>query len=153
MSLAERLAEDLKSAQKQGEQLRLSTLRMLKSELKYKEIEKGQPLSEEDEIQVLSASAKKREDSIAQFKQGERADLAAKEEAELKIVRSYLPKQLNQEELERLIDEAIAEVQAKGKSDLGRVMKSLMPKVKGRADGRLVNQIVTARLETSGATS
>ncbi len=153
MSLAERLAEDLKSAQKQGDQIRVSTLRMLKSELKYKEIEKGKPLSEEDEIQVLSTSAKKREDSIAQFKQGMRTDLAAKEEAELKIVRSYLPEQLNQEELERLIVEAIAEVQAKEKSDLGKVMKSLMPKVKGRADGRLVNQIVTAKLENAGATS
>ena len=153
MSITERIAEELKQAQKKGDQVKLSTLRMLKSELKYKEIEKGKPLTEEDEIQVLSTSAKKRQDSITQFKQGNRPDLVAQEESELKVVQSYLPEQLSEQDLHNLVEEAIREVEAKAKSDLGKVMKSLMPKVKGRADGKLVNQIVTSQLEKLGATS
>jgi uncharacterized protein YqeY len=153
MSITERIAEELKQAQKSGDQVKLSTLRMLKSELKYKEIEKGKPLTEEDEIQVLSTSAKKRQDSITQFKQGNRPDLVVKEESELRVVQSYLPEQLSEQDLHNLVEEAIREVEAKVKSDLGRVMKSLMPKVKGRADGKLVNQIVTSQLEKLGATS
>ena len=153
MSITERIAEELKQAQKKGDQVKLSTLRMLKSELKYKEIEKGKPLTEEDEIQVLSTSAKKRQDSITQFKQGNRPDLVAQEESELKVVQSYLPEQLSEQDLHNLVEEAIREVEAKAKSDLGKVMKSLMPKVKGRADGKLVNQIVASQLEKLGATS
>ena len=153
MSITERIAEELKQAQKSGDQVKLSTLRMLKSELKYKEIEKGKTLTEEDEIQVLSTSAKKRQDSITQFKQGNRPDLVAKEESELKVVQSYLPEQLSEQDLNNLVEEAIREVEAKAKSDLGKVMKSLMPKVKGRADGKLVNQMVTSQLEKLGATS
>ena len=147
MSITQRIAEDSKQAQKKGDQLRLSTLRMLKSELKYKEIEKGKPLSEEEEIQVLSSSVKKRKDSIAQFKQGNRLDLVVKEETELSIIQAYMPEQLTEEELNRVVDDTLAEVSAQGKSDLGKVMKSLMPKVKGRADGKIVNQIVTSKLE------
>jgi len=126
---------------------------MLKSELKYKEIEKGKTLTEEDEFQVLSTSAKKRQDSIAQFRQGNRSDLVAKEESELRVIQSYLPEQLSEQDLHKLVEEAIREVEAKAKSDLGKVMKTLMPKVKGRADGKLVNQIVTSQLEKLGATS
>ena len=147
MSITQRIAEDSKQAQKKGDQLRLSTLRMLKSELKYKEIEKGKPLSEEEEIQVLSSSVKKRKDSIAQFKQGNRLDLVVKEETELSIIQAYMPEQLTEEELNRVVNDTLAEVSAQGKSDLGKVMKSLMPKVKGRADGKIVNQIVTSKLE------
>jgi uncharacterized protein YqeY len=151
MSISERIAEDLKQAQKQRDQTRLSTLRMLKSELKYKEIEKGGPLTEEEEIGVLSSSAKKRMDSITQFKNGNRSDLVTKEESELKVVQSYLPEQLSESDLRQIIDQAVSEVGALGKSDLGKVMKVLMPKVKGRADGKLVNQLVTNRLEQAGA--
>ncbi|OGC76545.1 MAG: aspartyl-tRNA amidotransferase [candidate division Zixibacteria bacterium RBG_16_50_21] len=151
MSIAEKIGEDLKEAQKQRDQTRLSTLRMLKSELKYKEIEKGKPLTEEEEIGVLSSSAKKRMDSIIQFRKGNRSDLVTKEESELKVVQNYLPEQLSESDLRQIIDQAVSEVGALGKSDLGKVMKVLMPKVKGRADGKLVNQLVTSRLEQAGA--
>jgi uncharacterized protein YqeY len=151
MSIAERIDEDLKEAQKQRDQTKLSTLRMLKSELKYKEIEKGKPLTEEEEIGVLSSSAKKRMDSIIQFRNGNRSDLVTKEESELKVVQNYLPEQLSESDLRQIIDQAISEVGALGKSDLGKVMKVLMPKVKGRADGKLVNQLVSSRLEQAGA--
>lgn len=152
MSISVRIAEDLKQAQKERDKIRLSTLRMLKSELRYKEIEKGKPLTEE-EIGVLSTSAKKRLDSIEQFRNGNRIDLVAQEESELKIVQGYLPQQLSEQDLNLLVNQAIAEVQAQEKSDLGKVMKSLMPKVKGRADGRLINQILALKLEQKGASS
>ena len=153
MSISARIAEDLKQAQKERDKIRLSTLRMLKSELRYKEIEKGKPLTEEEEMGVLSTSAKKRLDSIEQFRNGNRIDLVTQEESELKVVQGYLPQQLSEQDLNLLVDQAISEVQAQGKSDLGKVMKSLMPKVKGRADGKVVNQIVALKLEQKGASS
>lgn len=151
MSLSERIAKEMIESQKAGDAARLSTLRMLKSVLRYKEIEKNAPLTEEEEIEVLSSAAKRHLDSIQQFKIGNRPDLVNKEENELKIVKGYLPSQLSEVELTGLVEEVIQEVQAKGKSDLGKVMKLLMPKVKGRADGKIVNQIVTTKLEQVGA--
>ncbi len=146
MSLLDKISIDLTGAQKKGDKIRVSTLRMMKSDLKYKQIEKNSPLNEEDEIGVLSSAVKKHKDSIEQFKLAQRTDLVEQEEAELKIILEYLPKPLSQEELADFIDEAIQEVGAVGKTDLGKVMKVLMPKVKGRADGKLVNSLVTAKL-------
>lgn len=151
MNISGRIAEDLKQAQKQNDKIKLSTLRMLKSELRYKEIEKRGPLTEEEEIGVLSSSVKKRQDSITQFKTGNRSDLVAQEESELRVVQSYMPEQLSEPELNLLIVQAISETAAQGKSDVGKVMKSLMPKVRGRADGKVVNQIVSSKLDQIGA--
>jgi len=146
MSLFDKISQDLIKAQKNKDTIRLSTLRMLKSDLKYKQIEKISSLTEEEELSVLSSAVKKRKDSIEQFKQANREDLVAQEEAELEIILEYLPKQLSEEELTDLIDQAIQESGAVSKADLGKVMKVLMPKVKGRSDGKLVSSLVTAKL-------
>ncbi|MCI0531684.1 MAG: GatB/YqeY domain-containing protein [candidate division Zixibacteria bacterium] len=147
MRIAERINEDLVKAQKSKDTLRLSALRMIKSELRYKEIDKRKTLSDEETVAVLSTMAKKHRDSIEQFKTGNRSELVAREEAELKVVQDYLPQQLSEGELSKLVDQSISEAGAKGKSDLGKVMKQIMPKVKGRVDGKLLNQLVTAELE------
>ncbi len=146
MSLLDKISKDLMEAQKKGEKIRLSTLRMIKSDLKYKQIAKNSPLTEEDELGVLSSAVKKHKDSIEQFKIAQRTDLVEQEEAELDIISEYLPKQLSEEELAGLIDQAIQESGAASKTELGKVMKILMPKVKGKADGKLVNSLVTAKL-------
>lgn len=146
MSLFDKISQDLIQAQKKRDTVRLSTLRMLKSDLKYKQIEKNSPLTEEEELVVLSSAVKKHKDSIEQFSQAQRNDLVAQEEAELNIILEYLPKQLPEEELTDLIEQAIQESGAVSKADLGKVMKILMPRVRGRSDGKLVSSLVTAKL-------
>ena len=146
MSLFDKISQDLIQAQKKRDTIRLSTLRMLKSDLKYKQIEKNSPLSEEEERVVLASAVKKHKDSIEQFRQAQRNDLVAQEEGELNIILEYLPKQLSEEELTDLIEQAIQEAGAVSKADLGKVMKILMPKVRGRSDGKLVSSLVTAKL-------
>ncbi|EQB63905.1 MAG: YqeY [candidate division Zixibacteria bacterium RBG-1] len=146
MSLFDKISQDLIQAQKKRDTIRLSTLRMLKSDLKYKQIEKNSPLSEEEELVVLASAVKKHKDSIEQFRQAQRNDLVAQEEGELNIILEYLPKQLSEEELTDLIEQAIQEAGAVSKADLGKVMKILMPKVRGRSDGKLVSSLVTAKL-------
>jgi hypothetical protein len=147
MSIKEKLDQDMKMAQKSGDKTRLNITRLLKSEIKYKEIEKKDNLSDEEVLEVLQTSVKRHRDSIEQFKKGGRDDLVEKEETELKIILEYLPQQLTEEELTSLIDEAIKEVEASSPKDLGKVMKVLIPKVKGRADGKKVNILVSQRLE------
>jgi len=146
MSLFDKISQDLTVAQKKRDTIRVSTLRMLKSDLKYKQIEKKSSLAEEEELEVLCSAVKKHKDSIEHFKQAQRNDLVAQEEAELKIILEYLPKQLSEEELTDLIEQAIQESGAVSKADLGKVMKILMPKVRGRSDGKLVSSLVTAKL-------
>jgi len=146
MSLLDKISQDLTVAQKKRDTIRVSTLRMLKSDLKYKQIEKKSSLAEEEELAVLSSAVKKHKDSIEQFKQAQRNDLVAQEEAELNIILEYLPKQLSEEELTDLITQAIQEAGAVSKADLGKVMKLLMPKTRGRSDGKLVSSLVTAKL-------
>lgn len=128
------------------EQLRVSTLRLLISAMKNQQIEKGEELTDEEIISVLSTEAKKRRESVEEYKKGDRTDLAEKEEAEIKIVETYLPEQLSDEDVQKLVSEAIADTGAESKKDMGKVMQQLMPKIKGRADGRKVSQIVTEKL-------
>jgi len=146
-SLKQRIDQDTKEALKKRDSLRLNVLRMLKSEIKYKEIDKGSELSDDEVISVISSSVKKRKDSIQQFKKGGRDDLVAREKAELELILEYLPEQLTEEELFKIINQAIKEVNATGPSDLGKVMKQVMPEVRGRADGKRVNQLVSSQLE------
>ena len=146
MSLFDKIGQDLTVAQKKRDTIRVSTLRMLKSDLKYKQIEKKSSLAEEEELEVLCSAVKKHKDSIEHFKQAQRNDLVAQEETELSIILEYLPKQLSEEELTDLIEQAIQEAGAVSKADLGKVMKILMPKVRGRSDGKLVSSLVTAKL-------
>ena len=162
MSLKDRINFDYRGAFKAKEEKRVSVLRMLNSAIKNRELEKRTKLiktvTEEAELQkqsqlideetlaVLSAEAKKRKDSISQFSEGGRPELAAGEEEELKILAAYLPEQMGEAEIRKFVKEAIAESGAAGAADLGKVMKVLMPKVKGRADGGLVTQIVKEEL-------
>lgn len=142
MSILEQLAQDIKEAMKQKDSLRLSVVRMLKSSLKNEEIERGKALSEQEEISVLSRELKMRLDSLREFEQAGREDLAEKVRQEVAIVKTYLPEELSEEELRKMILEVIQEVGATSKKEMGKVMSQLMPKVAGRADGKKVNQLV-----------
>jgi hypothetical protein len=146
MSLSERLSEDLKKALKTGEKDTLSVIRMIKAGVKNKEIEKGRALSDEEICGVIMSLARQGKDSIEQFSKGGRQDLAAKESRELSIIQSYLPQQLAEEELKGIIKDAVKEVGASGPRDMGKVMKSIMPKIKGQADGKLVSELVKEAL-------
>ena len=147
-SLKKRIDQDMKEALRSRDSLTLSVLRMLKSEIRYKEIEKGSALSDDEVISVLSTAIKRRKDSIQQFEKGGRDDLASKEKQELTVVAKYMPEQLGEEELSQIVSQAISEEGATGPSDLGKVMKLVMPKVRGKADGKEVNQMVSSQLQS-----
>ncbi len=147
MALQEQLMADMKEAMKAKDKIRLETIRGLRAQLKNAEIDKGRPLSEEEEIQVLMSAVKKRKESIEQFRAVNRLDRAAEEEQELKIIQQYLPEQMSEEEITRLVDQVIQEVGASSPRDIGKVMGKIMPQVKGRADGKLVQSIVKKKLE------
>jgi uncharacterized protein YqeY len=146
MSILETIDTQIKEALKAGEKDRLATLRGLKSDLKYRQIELKEPLTDQQAIEVLSSCAKKRRESIEQYEKGGRQDLVQKEQAELEIINSFLPKQLDEAELRRLINEAIEESGADSPQKIGLVMKVLMPKIKGKADGKFVNKLVSELL-------
>jgi len=148
MGLKERLLQDMKEALKAKDKVRLSTIRMINSLIKNAEIDKRGELTDEEIIQLLMKYAKQRREAIEMYEKGGRQDLVEKEKAELEIVESYLPKQLSEDEIRELVREAIEAVGASSPKDLGKVMQYVMPKVKGRADGSLVNKI--AREELSG---
>ncbi len=147
-SIEDRINGDMKKALVAKDKLKLSVTRLLKSEIRYKEIEKGAELSDEDVIAVLSSSVKRHKDSIQQFEKGGREDLAAQEKAELEVIWEYMPRQLEEDELSQIVEEAIKEVDASASSDLGKVMKIVMPKVKGKADGNRVNRLVSSKLQS-----
>jgi uncharacterized protein YqeY len=138
----------LKEALKSRDDLKVSVIRMIKASLKYKEIEKMSSLTDTEILSVLSTLAKQRRESIEQFSAAGRTDLADKETKELEIIRSYLPNQLSLSELDDIIRSAISESGATTLNDLGKVMKVLMPKVKGVADGKIVNLRVKEALTT-----
>jgi len=146
MSLEERLEEEMKSALRAGDKLRLSVIRMARASLKNKEIEDRRKLDDGAIIKVIGGLVKKGEESLAHFQQGNRPDLIEKQEKELEILRSFLPQQLSRDEILTLVDEAIKETNALDMKDLGKVMKALMPRIAGRADGRAVQQIVREKL-------
>ena len=147
MSLQQRLDNDLRGAIKSSDKLKTSALRMLKAAVKYKQTEKNTELSEEEIISVVLTLSKQRRESIDLFLKGGREDLADKEKQELSILQSYLPDQLTPEELDRFIIEAIAESSAEGVKDIGKVMRLVMSRVKGTADGKTVNLRVKELLE------
>jgi len=148
MSLLERFNEDLKEAMKASKALKVSVLRMVKAAAKNRQIEKGRDLTDEEIVDVLSSMVKQRRDSVEQYTKAGRMDLATKEEEEITILQAYMPAQLGADELDRIIREAIAESSAAGPQDMGKVMRVLMPKVKGLADGKYVNQRVKELLES-----
>jgi uncharacterized protein len=146
-TLKERLDADLKDAMRAKNELSTSVLRMLKSAVKYKEVEPGASALDDAGIEkVIAGLIKQRRDSIEQFKSGGRADLAEKEEAEISVLQKYLPQQLTAEELTAEVQAAITAVGAKGPKDMGAVMKQVNPKVQGRAEGKAVSEEVKAQL-------
>ena len=141
MSLFDKINQDIIEALKSGEKERLTVLRGLKSVLKYARLDKGKDLTDEDTITVLSSQAKKTRDSIEQFGKGGRDDLVAKEKSELDIITSYLPQQLSEDELRDIVRAAIEESGAESARDMGKIMQLVMPQIKGRADGKMVNKL------------
>ena len=146
MGLEERLVEEMKQAMKSNDKLRLSTIRMIRSAIKNKEIEQRKKLDDEDILRVIQGMMRKSEESVEQFQIGGRMDLVEKEKKEIEILKSYLPQSLSKEEILKIIDQSIEESQASSLRDLGKVMKSVMPKLAGKADGKLINQLVKERL-------
>lgn len=146
MSLLERLNTDIKQAMKDKDKEKLSVLRMVKSSIQNESIKHGRDLSEEEELTVLSRELKQRKDSLQEFDKAGREDLVHKLQGEIAIVEHYMPEQLSEEELSVIVQQTIAEVNASSKADMGKVMGALMPKVKGKADGSLVNKLVQQHL-------
>lgn len=144
--LQQDLTNDLKTAMKAHDKIALDTIRMIKASLKNAEIAAGHELTADEELQVLATEMKQRKDSKAEFEKGGREDLIEKLDAEMAIVEKYLPAQLSRDEISAIVDETIAEVGASSKADFGKVMKTLMPKVKGRADGATINALVKEKL-------
>ncbi len=147
MSLLKRFDDDLKAALKASEAERVSILRLAKSAVKNKQIDKGRELSEEEIISVLSTMIKQGRESIEQFTKAGRMDLTQKEERDIAVLQSYMPRQLSTEEIDIIISEAIKEAAAGGPQEMGKVMRIIMPRVKGVADGKYVNQRVKELLE------
>ncbi|MCH7947949.1 MAG: GatB/YqeY domain-containing protein [candidate division Zixibacteria bacterium] len=141
MSIIEKLETELIKALKSGEKEKVVVLRGLKSDIKYKKIDKGEELTNEEVIDVLSLNTKKIRDSIEQFGKGGREDLVIKEKAALKIISEYLPEQIGEEELRGIVKQAVEESGAESPQQMGLVMKIVMPKIKGRADGKLVSKL------------
>ncbi len=141
--LIEKITKDYLQARKERDALRISVLSMLKSSVKYLEIEnREKPLTDEDVVALIKREIKKHEESIEMYKAGEREDLVHKEEAELKILKEYLPEGLNEEQVRNIIKNTVNKLNAKGEKDFGRVMKEIMPLLKGKADGSLIKKIV-----------
>jgi uncharacterized protein YqeY len=146
MSVLEQIDNDFKEALKNQDQEMVSVLRMLKSAFKNTQIEKGHELTDQEATSVLEKQAKQRQDSIVQFKAGNRDDLAVKEESELTIISKYLPEKMSEEELQKLIDSVITETGASTMQDMGKVMKAVLDKANGQADGSMVSRIVKEKL-------
>ena len=146
MHLKERLIEDMKDSMKKGEQVRLSAIRMVRAGIKNKEIELGRELKDEDVVGVITSAIKQRKDSYTQFLNGNRMDLAEKEKKEIEALSIYLPEQMGEDEIKKRLREIISETGAATSKDIGKVMKILMPELKGKADGNLVNKIAREML-------
>ncbi|MBU8595354.1 GatB/YqeY domain-containing protein [Alkalihalobacillus clausii] len=146
MDLLERLNLDMKTAMKNRYKDRLSVIRMVKSSLQNEQIKLGRDLTESESLAVLSREVKQRKESLHEFQQANREDLVKKQEAELSVLNEYMPAQLSDDELEAIVKETIAQTNATSKADMGNVMGAIMPKVKGKADGALVNRLVVKHL-------
>ena len=144
--MLDKLRTELKDALKSSDKDKLNALRNLVAKIKSKEIEKGEPLSNDECLKVCMSSAKQIKESISQFKKGNRQDLADKEKIELDIISSYLPEELSNEELTKIIKEVINNVSANGPSDMGKVMGPVMGKISGQADGKRVQKLVLEEL-------
>ena len=147
MSFLDRINQDIAAAMKAREAERLSTLRMVKTALKNREIDKMAPLDDAESIKILQSLVKQRRDSVEQYTQGNRPELAAKEEAEIAIIEEYLPAALDEATIERIVAETLAEIGATSAKDMGRAMKAVMARFAGETiDGKVISQLVKAKL-------
>lgn len=146
MSLMEQLTADMKEAMKQGEKERLSVIRLVRGAVRQAEIDGKKTLTDDEVVSVINKEVKMRRDSIEEFERGSRPDLVAKAQAEIAILMPYLPEQLSEDAVKMLAEAAVAEVGAQTAKDMGKVMGVLMPRVQGRANGKLVQEIVRSLL-------
>ncbi|ASJ53038.1 GatB/YqeY domain-containing protein [Brevibacillus formosus] len=146
MSVMERLDQDMKQAMKDRAALKLSVIRMVKAALKNEEINKGRLLSEDEVLTILTRELKQRRESLHEFEKAGRVELASKTREEIDVLSAYLPAQLSEDEIRDIVREGIAATNASSKKEMGKVMGAIMPKVKGRADGNLVQKIVSEEL-------
>ena len=146
MSLVDTLNGDLKAAMKARDKQSLSVIRMLKSALMNEQINAGHDLTDEEAVSVVSRELKQRKESLSEFESANRQDLVDGVKAEIAIVEKYMPKQLSADEVEAIVKETIQQVGATNKGDFGKVMGAVMPKLKGKADGKLINQTVKSLL-------
>jgi len=146
MDIQERVSSEMVKAAKDKDKETLSALRMIKSALHNREIDLKDQFGEKEILQVLSSMIKQRKDSVEQFRNGGRPELAQKEEKEIEVIRRFMPEQMSEEEIQAEIEDAIKEVGAEGVRDMGKVMKILMPRLTGKADGKAVGEAVKTRL-------
>lgn len=142
MSLLELLNSDMKQAMRDKEKKKLSVIRMVKSALQNEGIQLGRDLTDDESLTVLTRELKQRKDSLQEFNKAGRDDLAEQVQEEITILTTYMPEQLSEDDVRRIVSETISEVGANSKADMGKVMGAIMPKVKGKADGALVNKLV-----------
>jgi len=142
MTIREKLEADYKTALVAKDALKVSVIRMLKSSVQKSELSKKKEISDDDTISIIQASIKQRKESIEQYTKGNRADLAGQEEAEMKILETYLPPQLSEDEVRKLVEQAVKDTGALTAKDTGKVMGKLMPLVKGKTDGSTVSRVV-----------
>ncbi|NLW21967.1 MAG: GatB/YqeY domain-containing protein [Tissierellia bacterium] len=147
MSLKEKLLEDLKVSMKNKDLIRKNTITMIRAAIKQVEVDERAEIDDERILEIISKQLKEKKNAIEEFKRGNRQDLVEQTEEEIKILLEYLPKQLTEEEIKEIVVETLNEIGAKSIKDIGLVMKSVMPKVKGRADGSTVNKIVRQLLQ------
>lgn len=150
MALQEQLMNDMKAALRAQDHIRLRTIRLLRAALQNAEKARGQPLEETAAAEIVRREIKRRQEAIEAYRQGGREDLVAQEQAELEVLRAYQPPPLSEAEITAWAQHVIDSERATSRKDLGRVMKALLPRLQGRADGKLVNAIVCALLEHAG---
>ena len=146
MSLKDKLMEDLKDAMKNHDEVKKNTVTMIRAAIKQIEVDKKVVLEDNDIIDIISKEAKKRKDALAEFEKAGREDLISQTNEELAIIKNYLPEELSEEELTSIIEETIKEVGAETMKDMGKVMQAVKAKTAGRADGRVINEIVKQKL-------
>lgn len=148
--MREKIINDIKEAMKSQDKEKLAVLRMVKGAMQLEEINKKQELNDEDVIAVISKQIKTRKESIVEFEKGNRSDLIEKTQAEIKILEAYMPEQLSEEEVNKIIEEAIEQVNPQAPSDMGKIMGIVTPKLKGRADMSSVSKIVKEKISNRG---
>lgn len=147
MSLKAKLQEDLKSSMKNKDTVRKSVVTLIRASIKQHEVDNRVELDDDAIIDIISKQLKQRRDALDEFKKADREDLVSETEAEIEVLKEYLPQQLSEEELNQIVKDTISEVEATSMKDMGKIMSAIKPKIKGRADGKLVNELVKKNLQ------